>query len=200
MKRERWAEVEQLYHAALEHEPAARAAFLDAACAGDAELRREVAGLLAYDDPEASFIKAPALQIAARALAVQPLSESQTEAETNSPEARLLGTYRLLELLGRGGMGEVHLALDTRLHRKVAVKLLPAEFTTQPERVRRFAQEAHAASALNHPNIITIHEIGETPAENGSTHYIVTEYIEGQTLRARLSLTPISPTPTACWP
>jgi eukaryotic-like serine/threonine-protein kinase len=185
MKRERWAEVEQLYHAALEHEPAARAAFLDAACAGDAELRREVAGLLAYDDPEASFIKAPALQIAARALAVQPLSESQTKAETNSPEARQLGTYQLLELLGRGGMGEVHLALDTRLRRKVAVKLLPAEFTTQPERVRRFAQEARAASALNHPNIITIYEIGESEA----THYIVTEYVEGQTLRQRLAAT-----------
>ncbi|MGH9846755.1 MAG: protein kinase domain-containing protein, partial [Blastocatellia bacterium] len=91
-----------------------------------------------------------------------------------------------LALLGRGGMGEVHLALDPRLGRKVALKLLPAEFTHDRERVRRFAQEARAASALNHPNIITIHEIGEV--EN--THYIVTEYVEGETLRQRMANAP----------
>jgi eukaryotic-like serine/threonine-protein kinase len=186
MERERWEQIERLYHAALEREGAARAVFLVEACAGDDALRREVAELLACDDPEASFINAPALQMVARALTVKPLSESQTKVETTPPTARQLGAYQLLEPLGHGGMGEVYLALDTRLGRKVAIKLLPAEFTTQPERVRRFAQEAHAASALNHPNIITIHEIGEAPIENGSTHYIVTEYVEGETLRARL--------------
>jgi serine/threonine-protein kinase len=190
MKPERWEEVEQIYHAALEREPTARAAFLEEACADDAELRREVAGLLAYDDPEASFIKSPAFQVEARALAAQSLSDSQTKAETGPPGVRQIGAYQLLEPLGRGGMGEVHLALDTRLGRKVAVKLLPAEFTTQPERVRRFAQEAHAASALNHPNIITIHEIGEASIANVSTHYIVTEYVEGETLRERIRSAP----------
>jgi eukaryotic-like serine/threonine-protein kinase len=180
-KRERWGEIERLYHAALEREPDSRAAFLDEACAGDEELRREVAGLLAYDDPEASFIKAPAIQIAARVLAAEQPSESQATTLTN-PVARRIGAYQLLGPLGSGGMGEVHLALDTRLNRKVAVKLLPAEFTADAGRVRRFAQEARAASALNHPNIITIHEIGELD----HTHYIVTEYVEGETLRQRL--------------
>src|SRR5499426_2483050 len=104
--------------------------------------------------------------------------------------ASQIGAYQLLSPLGRGGMGEVHLALDTRLGRKVAVKLLPAEFTTDDGRVRRFAQEARAASALNHPNIITIHEIGETSTENGSLRYIVTEYVEGETLRRRLASDP----------
>ena len=97
-------------------------------------------------------------------------------------QERSFGHYQMLSLLGKGGMGEVWLAKDTRLGRKVALKLLPAEFTTDAERVRRFAQEARAASALNHPNIITIHEIGEI--EN--THYIATEYVEGKTLRQQM--------------
>src|SRR5262245_60778148 len=104
--------------------------------------------------------------------------------------ASQIGAYQLLSPLGRGGMGEVHLALDTRLGRKVAVKLLPAEFTTDNGRLRRFAQEARAASALNHPNIITIHEIGEIAIENGSLRYIVTEYVEGETLRQRMARAP----------
>src|SRR5262245_27744451 len=104
--------------------------------------------------------------------------------------ASQIGAYQLLSPLGRGGMGEVHLALDTRLGRKVAVKLLPAAFTTDPNRVQRFAREARAASALNHPNIITIHEIGEVATENGSLRYIVTEYVEGETLRQRIARAP----------
>ncbi len=97
-------------------------------------------------------------------------------------QERSFGHYQMLSHLGKGGMGEVWLAKDTLLGRKVALKLLPAEFTADAERVRRFAQEARAASALNHPNIITIHEIGEI--EN--THYIATEYVEGETLRQRM--------------
>ena len=87
-------------------------------------------------------------------------------------------------------MGEVHLALDTRLGRKVALKLLPAGFTADAGRVRRFEQEARAASALNHPNILTIYEIGEAPAEDGGIHYIAAEYIEGETLRQRMASAP----------
>jgi serine/threonine protein kinase len=117
------------------------------------------------------------------------MSSAQTSPPAN-PTPQRIGAYRLLELLGRGGMGEVHLALDVRLNRKVAVKLLPAEFTNDAERMRRFAQEAQAVSALNHPNIITIHEIGEVSTENGETHYIVTEYVEGETLRQRMASSP----------
>src|SRR5205085_2355585 len=94
-----------------------------------------------------------------------------------------LDRYEIISPLGAGGMGEVYLALDTRLERKIALKLLPANFTTDADRVRRFIQEAKAASALNHPNIITIHEIGELDG----THFIATEFIEGQTLRQQLT-------------
>src|SRR5207247_10393232 len=93
-KHQRWGEIERVYHAALEREPASRAAFLDEACAGDEELRREVAALLAYDDPGASFINAPAIQVAARALAAEPLSQSQTGTQTN-PVAGRIGAYQL---------------------------------------------------------------------------------------------------------
>jgi serine/threonine protein kinase/Tol biopolymer transport system component len=185
MERDRWEQIERLYNTALEREPDERAAYLDEACAGNDDLRREVAELLDADDPNDSFIQAPAIEIAARALAAKPLSEVQPGAQT-APPPRSLGTYQLLELLGRGGMGEVYLALDSRLGRKVAIKLLPAKFTADSSRVRRFAQEARAASALNHPNIITIYEIGETDA----THYIVTEYVEGETLRQRMTAAP----------
>src|SRR5262249_24343719 len=101
-----------------------------------------------------------------------------------------IGAYQILSQLGRGGMGEVHLALDTRLRRKVAIKLLPAEFTADTSRVRRFEQAARAASALNHPNIITVYEIGEAPMEAGNRRYIVTEYVEGETLRRRMTGAP----------
>lgn len=186
MKPERWAQIEQLYHAALEQAAETRVAFLDEACAGDETLRRQVAALLACDDQAASFIEASALQVAALALA----ADQPTETEI-SPTTSQLGAYQLLAPLGRGGMGEVHLALDPRLGRKVAIKLLPAEFTGLPERVRRFAQEARAASALNHPSIITIHEIGQADG----AHYIVTEYVEGETLRRRLTnAPPLAPT------
>src|SRR5436190_24390482 len=96
---------------------------------------------------------------------------------------RNLSHYRIVKQIGAGGMGEVYLATDTTLDRKVALKLLPAEFTEDEDRVRRFIQEAKAASALNHPNIITIYEIGEVDG----THFIATEFIEGQTVRQRLA-------------
>src|SRR5438046_2080209 len=99
--------------------------------------------------------------------------------ESLSLVGKQLGHYQVLSLLGSGGMGEVYLAEDTRLKRKVALKLLPAELTANPDRLRRFEQEARAASALNHPNIITIHEIGQVDGLN----FIVTEFIAGQTLR-----------------
>src|SRR5215470_14653105 len=93
-----------------------------------------------------------------------------------------LGHYRIRSKIGEGGMGEVYLAEDTQLHRKVALKVLPADMTTSADRMRRFLREARAASSLNHPNILTIHEIGESDG----LHYIATEFIEGETLRRRL--------------
>src|SRR5262249_46529438 len=177
MGTERWKQIKKLYTAALECDASGRDAFLDQACAGDEALRREVESLLACQAEAESFIEAPALEVAAQLLANE---------QTDSGQKQRIGPYKLGAKLGAGGMGEVYLARDTRLGRKVAVKLLPAEFTTDAGRVRRFAQEARAASALNHPNIITIHEIGETD----STHYIVTEYVEGETLRQRMNAAP----------
>src|SRR5437016_6655745 len=100
-----------------------------------------------------------------------------------SMQAAMIAQYRVGRLIGAGGMGEVYLAEDEVLGRKVALKLLPARFTQDQERVRRFQREARAASALNHPNILTIYEIGHAD----SVHYIATEYIEGETLRDVMS-------------
>jgi len=182
MKPERWKQIEELYDAALKLEASRRAAFLDQACADDEELRREVASLLASDAQAGSFLAAPAAEVLARSVAAGIVP---------SPIGRRIGHYQAQSLLGAGGMGEIYLAEDTRLGRKVAIKLLPPEFTADAGRVRRFAQEARAASALNHPNIITIHEIGEASTENGTTHYIVTEYVEGETLRQRMANAPL---------
>ena len=175
MTAERWKKIETLYHAALEHTPGERDGFLTEACVGDDELRLEIAALLFSDGRAENFIEKPAFEVAAKALAAEPR-------QSKTPIPSQIGSYQILAPLGRGGMGEVHLALDTRLERKVAIKLLPAEFTSNADRVRRFAREAHAVSALNHPNILTIHEISET--EN--SHFIVTEFVEGETLRQRL--------------
>ena len=190
MERDRWEQIERLYYAALEREPGARDAFLDEACAGDAELRREVAGLLACDVSNDSFIQSPAIEIAARAMAAGPLIEVSSNPMESLNMGYQIDVYQLLAPIGRGGMGEVYVALDTRLGRKVAIKFLPAAFTTDADRAHRFAREARAASALNHPNIITVHEIGEATTENGSMRYIVTEYVEGETLRQRMESMP----------
>ncbi|MGH7888760.1 MAG: serine/threonine-protein kinase, partial [Candidatus Binatia bacterium] len=163
-----------IYHAALELEAGERTAFLDRACDGDEELRREVESLLAAHDEDGSFLEAPALEVAAGLI---------TESRHPTMSGRRFGHYEILSRLGAGGMGEVYLAKDAQLGRKVALKLLPARFTNDPERVGRFERVARAASALNHPNIITIHEIGEADR----THYIATEYVDGVTLRQRMA-------------
>jgi eukaryotic-like serine/threonine-protein kinase len=178
MTPERYREVGRLCRAAMELEPEQRAAYLAEACGSDEALRQEVESLLGYEARSGGFIDRHALDV---------IAQMMTEYPTTRVIGRSFGHYRFLTLLGKGGMGEVYLGEDTRLGRKVAIKLLPARFTTDPGRVRRFAQEARAASALNHPNIITIYEIGEASTEDGSTHYIVTEYVEGETLRRRMT-------------
>lgn len=174
MTPERYQQIGEMYHAALELAPEYRAAFLAQTCIGDEALLREVESLIAANDEAGNFINAPALEVAAELLGKNK--------ERLLP-GKLLGPYKILELLGSGGMGEVYLAQDSRLCRNVALKLLPAHFVTNEDRLHRFQKEARAASALNHPNIITIHEIGETE----TAHYLVLELIEGDTLRALLS-------------
>src|SRR5947209_7191733 len=176
MTPERWEQVGKIYQAALTLQPNKRETFLEDAGGDDAAMRREVESLLAAEDGAGSFLAAGAMKDAAKML---------VEDKSMSLVGKELGHYRVVSLLGAGGMGEVYLAEDIRLKRKVALKLLPAELTANPERVRRFEQEAQAASALNHPNIITIYEIGQVDGLN----FIVTEFIGGETLRQRMATT-----------
>src|SRR3954471_5531334 len=162
---------EEVFHSALDREPDQIGVFLDTACQGDELLRAEVEALLAAYQPAHSFIETSAVGLAAKIL-------------ENTPDLRVglrMGHYQLCERIGTGGMGEVYLAADITAGRKAALKLLPTRFT-DAERVQRFEQEARAVVALNHPNILTIYEIGEYD----STHYIASELIDGETLRQRL--------------
>ena len=154
--------------------PEARARFLSQSCGDDDGLRREVEKLLAAHEQAGKFIETSAMRVAARAVAGEAL-----QARTR----QMIGPYRIISLLGAGGMGEVYLAEDTRLARRIALKILPFPFVADLDRVRRFEREARASSALNHPNIVAIYDIGE----DDSIHYIATEYVEGETLRTRLN-------------
>src|SRR6266542_425678 len=140
-----------LYHSASEHATAERTAFLDEACGGDEALRREVESLLAARDRAGDYFATPAMDVAAGLLA---------DENYQSLAGQSLSHYQVLSLIGAGGMGEVYLAEDTRLRRKVALKLLPAELTTNRDRLRRFKQEAQAAAALNQPTITTLRSTG----------------------------------------
>jgi serine/threonine protein kinase len=173
MKPEHWARVDEVFHAALSRDPDRRAEFIVEACRGDQMLLKEVESLIKSHEQADSFIESPASDLAADMLA----------SGQHKVEGTLIGPYRILNLLGVGGMGEVYLAEDIRLGRRVALKVLPPHFTDNPERLQRFEQEARAASMLNHPNIVTVHEIGQL----GGAHFIVTEFIEGQTLRQQMA-------------
>ena len=172
MTPERWLQLKQIFQSALERNPAERSAFLNQACAGDSALRSEVESLISSHDQAGDSIEAMAAEAATEMLAVD-----------RAIAGKQIGHYQVLSSIGRGGMGEVFLAQDTALGRKVALKLLRSDFTRNEERLRRFRQEARAASALNHPNILTIHEIGQ----DGSLHFMATEYVEGETLRQRIA-------------
>ncbi len=174
MTPERWQQIKGLFHAALEREPHARAPFLDQACPGDDALRSEVESLLSSHEQSGEFIDSPAYEAAAGLM---------NENASGLTASEILGSYRILSTLGRGGMGEVYLAEDSRLGRKVALKLLPSSFTNDPDRLARFEREARAASALNHPNILTIYEVGSFE----DRRFIAAEYVEGETLRQRQS-------------
>ena len=172
MDSQRWQRVSDLFEAALECAPGERSDLLARDAGGDEELREEVESLLATHDPD--FMSTPVAVLAPDA--GRALASGQS-----------FGQYKDVSPLGEGGMGEVYLAVDTRLKRKVALKVLPSYFTHDPERVRRFEREALAASALTHPNIVTIYEIGEVDGR----HFIAAEYAEGETLRGRLRRGPL---------
>src|SRR5262245_7584867 len=173
----RWGQIKEIYDRALDLSREERESFLAEACAGDADLRREIETLLAAHADAGTFLESPAVEVAARKIVAD---------EIISPAPQLIGrelaNYRIVSLLGRGGMGEVYLAQDRRLSRNVALKLLPTQFVGDKRRVLRFEQEARAISLLNHPNIDTIFEAVQ--AED--IYFIATEYIDGRTLRAEL--------------
>jgi eukaryotic-like serine/threonine-protein kinase len=170
MTPERYRKIGDLFDAALEMAPADRAAFLDKQCGNDLELRREVESLIASSNEAFDFIGNPALAVAAELLASD---------ETDELIGKTIGRYVVRSLLGVGGMGRVYLAEDVELGRRVALKVLLKHFTYEKTQLQRFRQEARAASALNHPNILTVYEIGQVD----DTHFIATEYVEGETLR-----------------
>jgi serine/threonine protein kinase len=170
----RWPRVERIYHEALEQPAADRAAFLERACAGDATVRREVESLLEYETAAGGFLERPALEEAAKALAADPRRDLID---------RQIGGYRIVTLIGCGGMGEVYRARDVRLERDVAVKVMAEALGGDPAYLRRFEEEARSASGLNHPNIVTIYGVGE---QQGIA-YIAMELVHGRTLRDMLA-------------
>ncbi|MDT5268279.1 MAG: eukaryotic-like serine/threonine-protein kinase [Acidobacteriota bacterium] len=172
MDADRFRLIESLYHSALRLDGTAREAFLKEACAGDERLRLDLLRLLASAESADSFLEEPVVSLG---MAVMNLEHGALVGKT-------VGRYRLTELLGSGGMGDVYLAHDPRLRRRVALKLLPSDLTGDPSRVRRFEQEARAASAIPHPNVAHIYEIGEAAGR----HYIAMEYVPGRTLRREL--------------
>jgi eukaryotic-like serine/threonine-protein kinase len=174
MTPDRWALIDHLLDLALEQRAGDRDAYLAEACRGDEELLREIETLLAaHDAADGGFMRAPAIEIAAKNY--RPIQKP-------SLLGRTLGHYTVVSALGSGGMGEVYLAHDQRLDRRLALKLLPPEYTREEARLGRFEREARAASALNHPNIVTIYEIGEIE----ETHFIAMEYVDGRTLREKI--------------
>lgn len=172
MTPERWQRIEQIYRSAVARNGADRAAFLEKACKGDSELQQKVESLLAANARAGGF-----------STSVGNGAEKRTAAAPTTRAGQQINHYRIVSPLGTGGMGEVWMAEDTRLGRRVAIKLLPSRYLADRVRLRRFEDEARAASALNHPNIVTIHELGDAEA----TRYIIMELVGGCTLRDLIS-------------
>src|SRR5438477_9404597 len=174
----RFQTIEEIYRTALDQEPDQIGAFLDKACEGDELLRRKVEALLASHLRAGSFIETSAVGLATKII---------QNGQADLLVGRTIGHYKLSKSIGTGGMGDVYLATDVTAGRKAALKLLPTRFTGDAERLKRFQQEARAVVRLNHPNILTVYDIGE----DHSIHYIASELIEGETLRQRLGRGPM---------
>src|SRR4030095_1809788 len=185
MKPERWARIEDLYHRALQVEEHNRSAFLREVCGGSRGLQEEVERLLAAEEGARSFLEEPAFEGAARELALDPAAADLLElvAPTQLGPGAQLGPYRIEGPLGKGGMGEVYRAKDTKLKRDVAIKVLPDLFANDPERLARFQREAQVLASLNHPNIAHIYGLEDA---NG-IRALVMELVEGPTLADRLT-------------
>jgi serine/threonine-protein kinase len=177
MHPDRWRKVAEVYEAAMDREPAARAAFLAEACREDSDLRREVASLLGQENTRV-VVDHEMLAVAAAVL----------EGVSRLQPGAALGPYRIEALLGAGGMGEVYRAHDTKLNRDVALKVLPDSFTADPDGVARFTREAHVLASLNHPNIAAIHGF----EDGGDVHALVLELVEGATLADRIARGPLA--------
>lgn len=174
MNPDRWKQIDELFDAVLDLPESARESFLTAKCNDDDELKKEVLKLLKANSATEKFMENPALEVAGENLAFQ-----KTIAFHANLNGRKIGNYKIEKLLGAGGMGEVYLAMDEKLKRNVALKILPAQYTSNDERVKRFELESRAISILNHPNIVTIYDLGSWEGIN----YIATEFVEGKNLR-----------------
>ena len=180
MSTERWERTKQILEVALRIAPAQRRVYLDSACGQDGELRAEVESLIAsHEEAGSEFMAAAAPQL---------LDLASSSNLATSQLNRVIGHYRLVKEVGRGGMGVVYKAEDTRLHRFVALKFLPERVGDDTTALARFRREAQAASALNHPNICTLYDIGE---EEGRA-YIALEYLEGRTLNHVIAGRPVA--------
>ncbi|HTF38081.1 MAG TPA: protein kinase, partial [Blastocatellia bacterium] len=180
MTPQRWKQIDELAQAALERGGDQRTVFLDEACAGDDSLRREVESQIAYQQQASKFLEEPAFKHAAELIA-----DPQTEAE--SMEGRTISHYSIQRKLGAGGMGEVYLAQDTTLNRKVAIKFLSQNSVAGEQARKRLVREARAAAALDHPHICAVYEVGE---EAGYS-FIVMQYVDGETLSSRIQRQPL---------
>jgi eukaryotic-like serine/threonine-protein kinase len=177
MKPERWQQIEKIYNSALELDPADRNRYVQEACGQDVDLQVEVERLLALQSKAEGFMESPAIQEAAKVLV-----QAQASEPVRNLTGQSLSHYRIVEKIGEGGMGVVYRARDERLQRDVAIKVIPPELMADPERKKRFVQEARAASALSHPNIVTIHEI----ASDAGTDFMVMEFVAGKTLDRKI--------------
>jgi len=171
---ERWQRLKEVFHGALEQDPASRAAFLDRECAGDAALREEVDALIANHEDTDDFLDKPAYQVVAELIEGEPGDELV---------GRSLGPYSVTRKIGAGGMGIVYLAEDTRLGRQVAIKALAPRHTSDPQYRERLRREARVAATLSHPSIATVYAL----EEYGGNLYIICEYVRGRTLLEELS-------------